>query len=190
MKGSKFPADMHNYIWCPVCIPRFMIIGSVVSEELRWQDFGTDGQTDRVTALLDLLSPLACFKMVFIKQKFTDFHLLNWCHFQLWIKEFQKERTHTSHCSHYKQFTGSLHAPYMLSRKQETLNNETFLASFSGVIACIRVCKKDINKHWLHTSNICNITSNSASILKPVHHYGQMNQRGKSFPLSALEPLI
>ena len=24
-----------------------MIIGSVVSEELRWQDFGTDGWTDR-----------------------------------------------------------------------------------------------------------------------------------------------
>ena len=32
-----------------------MIIGSVVSEELRRQDFGTDG----VTALLELLSPLA-----------------------------------------------------------------------------------------------------------------------------------
>ena len=61
MRGSTFPADMHNYIWCPIYIPSFMIIGSVVSEELRWQDFGTDrtGQTDRVTALLDLLSPLA-----------------------------------------------------------------------------------------------------------------------------------
>ena len=46
MRGSKFPADMHNYIWCPIYIPRFMIIGSVVSEELRWQDFGTDGRTD------------------------------------------------------------------------------------------------------------------------------------------------
>ena len=55
MRGSKFPANMHNYIWCPIYIPSFMIIGSVVSEELRWQDFGTDG----VTALLDLLSPLA-----------------------------------------------------------------------------------------------------------------------------------
>ena len=63
MRGSKFPADMHNIIWCPIYIPSYMIIGSVVSEELRWQDFGTDGQTDRrtdrVTALLDLLSPLA-----------------------------------------------------------------------------------------------------------------------------------
>ena len=37
---------MHNYIWCPIHIPSFMIIGSVVSEELRWQDFGTDGRTD------------------------------------------------------------------------------------------------------------------------------------------------
>ena len=46
MRGSKFPADMHNYIWCPIYIPSFMIIGSVVSEELRWQDFGTDGRTD------------------------------------------------------------------------------------------------------------------------------------------------
>ena len=40
-----------------------MIIGSVVSEELRLQDFGTDGRTDRrtdgVNALLDLLSPSA-----------------------------------------------------------------------------------------------------------------------------------
>ena len=54
---------MHNTIWCPIYIPSFMIIGSVVSEELRWQDFGTDGRTDRrtdgVTALLDLLSPSA-----------------------------------------------------------------------------------------------------------------------------------
>ena len=46
MRGSKIPADMHNYIWCPIYIPSFMIIGSVVSEELRWQDFGTDRQTD------------------------------------------------------------------------------------------------------------------------------------------------
>ena len=45
MRGSKFPADMHNYIWCPIYIPSFMIIGSVVLE-LRWQEFGTDGQTD------------------------------------------------------------------------------------------------------------------------------------------------
>ena len=42
-----------------------MIIGSVVSEELQWQDdFETDGRTDGrtdngVTALLDLLSPSA-----------------------------------------------------------------------------------------------------------------------------------
>ena len=44
-----------------------MIIGSVVSEELRSQDLGTDGrtdgrtdgQTDGVTTLLDLLSPSA-----------------------------------------------------------------------------------------------------------------------------------
>ena len=46
MRGSKFPADMHNYIWCPIYIASFMIIGSVVSEELRWQDFGTDGRSD------------------------------------------------------------------------------------------------------------------------------------------------
>ena len=46
MRGSKFPADMHNTIWCPIYIPSFMIIGSVISEELRWQDFGTDGRTD------------------------------------------------------------------------------------------------------------------------------------------------
>ena len=59
MRGSKFPADMHNYIWCPIYIPSFMIIVSVVSEELWWQDFGTDGQTDGVTRLLDLLSPSA-----------------------------------------------------------------------------------------------------------------------------------
>ena len=49
MRGSKFPADKHNYISCPIYIPSFMIIGAVVSEELRWQDFGTDGQTDRQT---------------------------------------------------------------------------------------------------------------------------------------------
>ena len=33
-------------IRCSIYIPSFMIIGSVVSEELRWQDFGTDGRTD------------------------------------------------------------------------------------------------------------------------------------------------
>ena len=46
MRGSTFSADMHNYIWCPIYIPSFMIIGSVVSKELRWPDFGTDGQPD------------------------------------------------------------------------------------------------------------------------------------------------
>ena len=46
MRGSKFPADMHNTIWCPIYIPSFMIIESVVAEELRWQDFGTDRQSD------------------------------------------------------------------------------------------------------------------------------------------------
>ena len=46
MRGSKFPADMYNYLWCPIYIPSFMKIGSVVSEELLWQDFGTDGRTD------------------------------------------------------------------------------------------------------------------------------------------------
>ena len=71
MRGSKFPADTHNTIWCSIYMPSFMKNGSVVSEELRWQDFGTDGrtdgrtdrhtdgQTDGVTALLDLLSPSA-----------------------------------------------------------------------------------------------------------------------------------
>ena len=33
-------------IWCYIYITSFMIIGSVVSEELQWQDFGTDGRTD------------------------------------------------------------------------------------------------------------------------------------------------
>ena len=46
MRGSKFPADMHNYIWCPIYMQSFMIIGSVVSEELRWQGFGMNGRTD------------------------------------------------------------------------------------------------------------------------------------------------
>ena len=81
MRGSKFPADMHNYIWCPIYIPSFMIIGSVVSEELRWQDFGADGRTDTrtdgVTALLDLLSPSATQVkigwVVMFKLKFMDY---------------------------------------------------------------------------------------------------------------------
>ena len=116
MRGSEFPADMHNTIRCPLYIPSFMKIESVVSEQLRWQghlwvfflcskghnshknegikiscryakphmisylhtkfhdnwinsfrgvamtrfwDGRTDGQTDGVTALLDLLSPSA-----------------------------------------------------------------------------------------------------------------------------------
>ena len=43
---KKFPANMHNTIWCPIYIPSFMKIGLVVSSELRWQDFGTDGRSD------------------------------------------------------------------------------------------------------------------------------------------------
>jgi hypothetical protein len=36
-RGSTFPGNMHNYIWCPYYIPCFMKFCSVVSEELRWQ---------------------------------------------------------------------------------------------------------------------------------------------------------
>ena len=36
-KGSKFPGNMHNYIWCPYYLPSFMKFCSVVSEELHWQ---------------------------------------------------------------------------------------------------------------------------------------------------------
>ena len=36
-KRSKFPGNMHNYIWCPYYLPSFMKFCSVVSEELRWQ---------------------------------------------------------------------------------------------------------------------------------------------------------
>ena len=37
MRRSKFPANMHNTIWRSIYIPSFMINGSVVSEELKWQ---------------------------------------------------------------------------------------------------------------------------------------------------------
>ena len=46
MRESKCSADMHNTIWCPIYIPSFMKIGSVVSKELRWQDFGTVEPSD------------------------------------------------------------------------------------------------------------------------------------------------
>jgi hypothetical protein len=36
-RGSTFPGNMHNYIWCPCYLPSFMKFCSVVSEELRWQ---------------------------------------------------------------------------------------------------------------------------------------------------------
>jgi hypothetical protein len=36
-RRSKFPGNMHNYIWCPYYLPSFMKFCSVVSEELRWQ---------------------------------------------------------------------------------------------------------------------------------------------------------
>ena len=36
-RGSTFPGNMHNYIWCPYYLPSFMKFCSVVSEELRWQ---------------------------------------------------------------------------------------------------------------------------------------------------------
>ena len=33
-RGSTFPGNMHNYIWCPYYLPSFMKFSSVVSEEL------------------------------------------------------------------------------------------------------------------------------------------------------------
>ena len=36
-RGSKFPGNVHNYIWCPYYLPSFMKFCSVVSEELCWQ---------------------------------------------------------------------------------------------------------------------------------------------------------
>ena len=36
-RGSTFPGNMHNYIWCPYYLPSFMKFCLVVSEELRWQ---------------------------------------------------------------------------------------------------------------------------------------------------------
>jgi hypothetical protein len=36
-RGSTFPGNMHNYIWCPYYLPSFMKFCSVVSEELHWQ---------------------------------------------------------------------------------------------------------------------------------------------------------
>ena len=36
-RWSKFPGNMHNYIWCPYYLPSFMKFCSVVSEELHWQ---------------------------------------------------------------------------------------------------------------------------------------------------------
>jgi hypothetical protein len=36
-RGSTFPGNMHNYIWCPYYLPIFMKFCSVVSEELHWQ---------------------------------------------------------------------------------------------------------------------------------------------------------
>jgi hypothetical protein len=34
---SKFPGNMHHYVWCPYYLPSFMKFCSVVSEELCWQ---------------------------------------------------------------------------------------------------------------------------------------------------------
>ena len=33
-RGSTFPGNMHNYIWCPYYLPSFMKFCLVVSEEL------------------------------------------------------------------------------------------------------------------------------------------------------------
>ena len=37
LRGSTFPGNVHNYIWCPYYLPSFMKFCSVVSEELCWQ---------------------------------------------------------------------------------------------------------------------------------------------------------
>ena len=37
LRGSTFPGNMHNYIWCPYYLPSFMKFCPVVSEELCWQ---------------------------------------------------------------------------------------------------------------------------------------------------------
>ena len=51
-RGSTFPGNMHNYIWCPYYLPSFMKFCSVVSEELRWQTV-----TDRRTGQKHYVSP-------------------------------------------------------------------------------------------------------------------------------------
>jgi hypothetical protein len=44
-RGSTFPGNMHNYIWCPYYLSSYMKFCSVVSEELCWQTvWRTDGQ--------------------------------------------------------------------------------------------------------------------------------------------------
>ena len=41
-RGSKFPGNMHNYIWCPYYLPSFMKLCSVVSEEVALTNCVTD----------------------------------------------------------------------------------------------------------------------------------------------------
>jgi hypothetical protein len=40
-RGSKFPGNMHNYMWCPYYLRSFMKLCSVVSEELWGRDIIT-----------------------------------------------------------------------------------------------------------------------------------------------------
>jgi hypothetical protein len=48
-RGSTFPGNMHNYIWCPYYLPSSMKFCSVVSEELHWQTVWWTGQKQYVS---------------------------------------------------------------------------------------------------------------------------------------------
>ena len=47
LRRSKYPCNMHNYIWCPYYLPSFMKFCSVVSEELRWQTVWRTDEQDK-----------------------------------------------------------------------------------------------------------------------------------------------
>jgi hypothetical protein len=85
IRRSKFPGNMHNYIWCPYYLPSFVKFYSVVSEELRWQTvWRTDGQTNRTKTIClptkvggDIILPV---NILMLKYNISKTYKCVYCH--------------------------------------------------------------------------------------------------------------
>ena len=80
-RRSKFPGNMHNYIWWPYYLPSFMKFCSVVSEELRWQTVRrTDGQDKNNMSphIISFNSKYSRNKCIWVRVMVLNISVISW----------------------------------------------------------------------------------------------------------------